>query len=276
MGGRIAARLLAGGHRVVVWNRTPARAADLVRAGAEQAASPAAAVEGVAVAITMVADPAALAAVSSGPSGFCSALRPGQTLLELSTVGPAAVARLRSEVPEGVAVVDAPVIGSIEAAEGGTLTIFVGGIDADVERVRPLLTQLGTPIHVGAPGAGAAAKLVANSTLFGVLTAFGEAVALADCLGLDRETTFAVLEHTPLASQVGRRRDAIARHSYPPRFGLSLARKDAALVAEAAHEAGVTMPVAEAALSWLEAAERAGAGASDYAAVLETILRGAT
>jgi 3-hydroxyisobutyrate dehydrogenase/2-hydroxy-3-oxopropionate reductase len=218
----------------------------------------------------MLADPDALASVSAA---LAPALRPGQTLIEMSTVGPAAVARVRAATADGVAVVDAPVLGSIDAAEGGALTIFVGGGSRDVAAVHELLAELGTPIHVGGPGAGAAAKLVANSTLFGVLTSLGEAIALADGLGLERAATFEVLRHTPLADQARRRREPLAAQSYPTRFALSLARKDAMLIAEAARAARVPVPVAEAALGWFTAAERAGAGASDYTAVLDTIVR---
>jgi len=257
---------------VVVWNRTTERATALQAEGAEAAASPAAAVARVDVVITMLADPAALAAVAMGTSGFASAMRRGQTVVEMSTVGPAAIESLRRALPDGIALVDAPVLGSLEAAACGTLVIFVGGAPSDVDRVRPLLTELGTPIHVGGPGAGAAAKLVANSTLLGAIAVLGEAVALADALGLERETAFKVLEHTPVGEQVERRRDAISERSYPTRFALSLARKDADLITAAAAYAGLALPVAAAVRLWLTAAERAGAGASDYTAVLDTIV----
>jgi 3-hydroxyisobutyrate dehydrogenase-like beta-hydroxyacid dehydrogenase len=272
MGSRMARRLL-GAHRVVVWNRTPEKADELVREGAVAAPSPAAAVEGAEVVITMLADPQALVAVSEGAEGFGRALAPGQTVVEMSTVGPDAISRLRRALPDGVALVDAPVLGSRDEAENGALVVLVGGARTDVDRVRPVLERFGTVIHAGDVGAGAAAKLVANSTLFGVLTVLGEAVALADGLGLDRDATFEVLARTPLAAQAERRRQALERGSYPPRFALSLARKDAELVAEAARAAGVDLPVAAAALAWLTAAVEAGAGESDYTAVLDTIVR---
>jgi 3-hydroxyisobutyrate dehydrogenase/2-hydroxy-3-oxopropionate reductase len=272
MGGRMARRLLAV-RRVVVWNRTRAKADELAADGAVVAPSPAAAVEGVDVVITMLADPEALVAVSEGADGFVASLSPGQTVVEMSTVGPEAVARLRRALPDRVALVDAPVLGSRDEAENGALVVLAGGSSGDVERLRPLLERFGTVIHAGDTGAGAAAKLVANSTLFGVLTVLGEAVALADGLGLDRDATFEVLARTPLAAQAERRRDALEHGSFPPRFALSLARKDAALVGEAARTAGVGLPVAAAALAWLTAAVEAGAGESDYTAVLETIVR---
>jgi 3-hydroxyisobutyrate dehydrogenase-like beta-hydroxyacid dehydrogenase/pimeloyl-ACP methyl ester carboxylesterase len=268
MGSRIAARLLESGRRVVVWNRTADRTDELTARGAETADTPALTVDGVDVVVTMLADPDALLAVVLGRDGVADGLRAGQTLVEMSTVGPTAVARVRDVVPAGVAVVDAPVLGSIGEAERGSLVLFVGAEEEDAARVQPLLAELGDAIHVGGPGAGAAAKLVANSTLFGSVSVLGEALALADHLGLERDAAFAVLSHTPMAAQAERRREALERASYPRRFALSLARKDAALVADA----GADLRVAQAALSWLDQAEAAGAGGSDYTAVLQMII----
>ena len=267
MGSRIARRLLAGGHGVVVWNRTPDKADALVAEGATAAATPGEAASGASVVITMVADPDALIAVAGGPSGIAAGVRPGALVAEMSTVGPAAIERLRSTLPEAVDLVDAPVLGSLSEAEAGTLRVFVGGAAASFERIRPVLETLGTPLHAGGLGAGAAAKLVANSTLFGSLAVLGEALALADALGLDRSTAFDVLAATPVAAQAERRRDALESGEFPRRFALSLALKDAELVVAT----GADVRVAEAARSWLAEAVEAGLGDEDYSRVLEHI-----
>jgi 3-hydroxyisobutyrate dehydrogenase-like beta-hydroxyacid dehydrogenase len=136
-----------------------------------------------------------------------------------------------------------------------------------------LLSALGSPLHVGPLGSGAAAKLVANTTLFGMLGVLGEALALAQGLGLSLETAFEVLAATPIAAQAERRRRAVEHRDYPARFSLGLATKDADLVAEAAARAGVDLRLAEAARSWLADAERAGLADRDYSVVLEHILR---
>ena len=272
MGRRIAQRLLDAGFNVQVWNRTAAKAEGLVAAGASLAATPAAAAAAASAVITMVADPDALRAVTEGEDGIGSGLRPATALIEMSTVGPAAVARLASVLPPQTPLVDAPVLGSIAEAENGTLTIFVGGEHSVVARWTPLLATLGRPLHVGGPGCGAAAKLVANSALFTSLTAVGEAISLADGLGLEREAAYAILARTPLAAQAERRRDAIETNRYPPRFRLALARKDAELIAEAAPSSGTKLRLGEAAREWLDEAERAGSGEADYAAVLAQIL----
>jgi 3-hydroxyisobutyrate dehydrogenase len=266
MGSRIAARLLDAGHELVVWNRTAEKAAPLVELGAVAAASPAEAGERAEVVITMVADPAALAEVTEGPDGVAAAA--GGTVIEMSTVGPAAVARLASALPEGAELLDAPVLGSRAEAESGSLRIFVGGPAPLVERWTPLLSVLGSPMHVGQLGAGAAAKLVANTTLVGTIGVLGEALALAEGLGLSRDKAFEVLAATPLAAQAERRREALEADEYPPRFALYLARKDADLVLEA----GGDLRLTEAARAWLAEAEEAGWGDRDYSAVLAWIV----
>jgi 3-hydroxyisobutyrate dehydrogenase/2-hydroxy-3-oxopropionate reductase len=259
MGSRIAQRLIGAGHELTVWNRTPAKAQAL---GVPIAASPAEAAASSEVVITMVADPEALRAVTEGPDGVAAGAG-GTTVIEMSTVGPAAIERLASQVYE---LLDAPVLGSLSEAESGTLSIFVGGKAALFERRRDLLSVLGTPLHVGPTGSGAAAKLVANSTLFNVIGAVGEALALAEALGLSRDAAFDVLDRTPLAEQAERRRPALESDEFPPRFPLRLARKDADLVAEQGLDLRLTM----AARSWLA---EAGDGDRDYSAVLERILR---
>lgn len=274
MGGAFARRLLRAGHEVVVWNRTHAKVEQMVAEGAQGATSPGDAAARAEAVITMVANPSALREVTESGDGVAADVRPGATVIEMSTVGPAAISRLASVLPDGVDLLDAPVLGSTSEAEAGTLNVFVGGEPAVVERRRPLLSALGTVAHVGPLGAGAAAKLVANSTLLGVLGILGEALALADGLGLSREAAFEVLAAAPVAQQAQRRRASVESGEYPLRFGLSLARKDADLIAEAAAAHGVDLRLALAARTWLFDAEHAGWGDRDYSAVLARITSG--
>jgi 3-hydroxyisobutyrate dehydrogenase-like beta-hydroxyacid dehydrogenase len=272
MGSRVARRLLDAGHDLVVWNRTAEKAAPLVEAGATAAATPAEAARRAEAVITMVADPAALRDVTEGPEGVAAGLGPESTAIEMSTVGPDAVRRLASILPEGVGLLDAPVLRSRREAETGTLRIFVGGPAELAERWTPLLSVLGSPLYVGPVGSGAAAKLVANTALIGAVGLLGEALSLADGLNLSREKAFEVLAATPLAEQAERRRESIERGEYPPRFALYLARKDTELVASAAEEAGVDLRLTEASRRWLAEAEEAGWGDRDYTAMLAWVL----
>jgi 3-hydroxyisobutyrate dehydrogenase-like beta-hydroxyacid dehydrogenase len=268
MGSRIARRLLDAGYDLVVWNRSPDRAAPLADLGASVAQTPAEATRRADVVITMVSDPRALKDVTEGPDGVAAGAGASTTVIQMSTVGIEPVRRLASILPAEAALLDAPVLGSIAEVETGSLKIFVGGPLALVERWTPLLSVLGSPIHVGVVGAGSAAKLVANSTLFGVLGVLGEALLLARALGLPDDVAFEVLAATPLAAQAERRRPSVEAGEYPTRFSLSLARKDAGLVTDA----GANLRLAEAALAWLEEAEAAGLGELDYSALLGYML----
>jgi 3-hydroxyisobutyrate dehydrogenase-like beta-hydroxyacid dehydrogenase len=252
MGSRIARRLLDAGNDVVVWNRTPTKAEGFPRV----AASAAEAAEEADVTITMLANPEALRDVTEQ-------IEP-RLLIEMSTVGPEAVAELARRME----VIDAPVLGSRSEAEEGTLQIFVGATPEQYAQWSPLLAPLGTTHHVGPVGAGASAKLVANSTLLGTIGVLGEALVLARRLGLSREAAFDVLAVSPLAAQAERRRPGVEANDYPPRFGLALARKDADLVGAAAPD----LRVAQAVRSWLAEADDAGWGDRDYSAVLGWLL----
>lgn len=268
----MAQRFLDCGNEVTVWNRTSSTAEALVAAGAHVAETPAAAAQASEVVITIVRDAKALRAVTEGADGVVAGLGGDSLLIEMSTVGPAAIHELASCLNEGAALLDAPVLGSVGEASAGTLRIFVGGAENDFARARPVLDVLGDALHVGGLGSGAAAKLIANSTLFGALGVLGEAIALADGLGLSREAAFAVLAATPSAAQAERRRGAIENGDYSPRFPLSLARKDADLILAAAAEAGVELPLAAVAGSLLTAAEAEGLGDLDYSALLGHII----
>jgi NAD-binding of NADP-dependent 3-hydroxyisobutyrate dehydrogenase len=125
--------------------------------------------------------------------------------------------------------------------------------------------------HVDGPGAGAATKVVVNSTLGAAIAAFGEALALGEVLGLDRPVLLDTLADTAIGSTVKAKRANVESGEYPPNFKLSLALKDLRLVDELAHRAGQRLAVASASRDWLERAAQAGAGDLDYSAVLATI-----
>ena len=261
MGSRIARRLAETGHDVTVWNRTRSKAEAL---GLPVAETPAAGAAEAEVVITMLADPPALEAVTED---LAAGGGEETTLIEMSTVGPGAIERLRGAFPGPL--LDAPVLGSLSEVESGTLSIFVGGERGLYERWAGLLSDLGKPLYAGPSGSGAASKLIANTILVDVIATLGEAVALGEGLGLARDTVFEVLGRTPLAEQAKRRRPSLEAGEFPPRFPLRLARKDADLIAKQ----GLDLRVTEAARSWLhEAAD----DDRDYSAVLETILARAT
>jgi 3-hydroxyisobutyrate dehydrogenase-like beta-hydroxyacid dehydrogenase len=269
MGLPMARRLVEAGHDLTVWNRTASKAEPLVAVGARAAESPADAVEGAEVVITMLSAPDAVRDVLFGDGGMAARMKPGTVLVEMSTIGLEARS-FAAMMPEGVEMVDAPVQGSVGEATEGTLRLHVGGSDEAFERVRPFLAVLGEPRRYGPVGSGAAMKLVMNSTLGGVLTAFAEAFALGLALGLDQDALLDNLEQSPVARSAGQVRGRLASGDWSPRFKLSLAAKDMSLVKVAAADAGVQMRSTDAALSRFEEAVPEF-GDSDYTALTRSV-----
>ena len=267
MGAPMAERLLAAGHDLVVWNRSPEKTEPFVKRGAGRAASPAEAATDADAVITMVSTPEALNGVVFGPAGIERGMVGGGTLIEMSTVGAAGVRGIARQLPEGVDVIDAPVLGSIPQARDGALQVFVGSSPENFKRFFEVFSALGEPVHIGPFGSGAAMKLVVNSTLGALQLAFGEAMALSDALGLDSSTTLDVLEVSPIGATVQKKREKLESGVFEPNFKLSLAAKDMRLVTEAAGAAGIELLGAAAARAAFEAANDAGLGDCDYSAV---------
>jgi 3-hydroxyisobutyrate dehydrogenase-like beta-hydroxyacid dehydrogenase len=271
MGTPMASRLLRAGHQLAVWNRTPERSAPLVEHGAVGGATPAQAAAGADFIVTMLATPDALEQVVFGDEGLAGALVAGQVLVDMSTVGLAAIRSVAARLPRAVPVVDAPVRGSVPQATEGRLEVFVGASDEDFAHVRPILETLGTVRHVGGPGAGAAMKLVVNLVLGVAMVTMGEALALGKSLTLPRGLLLDVLADSPIGPIVKGKRALVEARHYPPSFKLRHAEKDLRLVEEAAASAGRELKVTPAARSWLDEAAAGGAGDLDFAAVVAII-----
>jgi len=271
LGTPIAGRLVDAGHDVTVWNRTRKRGRPLEGRGAAVAPTPAEAARGAEVAITVLTTPEALGEVVLGPDGLAEGLASGSLLLDMSTVGPDAVRDLAAKLPDGLELMDAPVLGSVVQATEGSLKVFAGGSDAAYRRALPLFELLGTPRHIGPMGSGAAMKLVVNSTLFPVMAAIGEALALGDALVLEQDAVLDVLGGAAIGPSVNSKRGRIESGVYPPNFKLETARKDAALVAGAARDRGLELPLAGLSRDLLAAAEQDGLGRLDYSALVAHI-----
>ena len=268
LGRPIAERLLRSGHDLRVWNRTPEKARPLVDSGAKVARTPAEAAAGADVAITVLSTPEALSEVALGPDGLAEGLGSGSIFAEMSTVGPEAIRNLATRLPTGIELADTPVLGSVPQAAEGKLDVFVGGTVVAFSRLEPVLRDLGTPRHIGPLGTGAAMKLVVNSTLFPVVAAIGEALALGDRLGLSQAAVLDVLEISALAASVKSKRERIESGTFEPNFRLDTALKDANLIDRATDG---EFPLARVSRDVLAQAEEAGMGQRDYSAVVAHI-----
>ena len=266
MGRAMAARLLAAGHDLRVWNRTPGRDDTLVAAGAERAATPADACRDRDVAITMLSDPAALEEVLFGPEGVASRIAPEATVIDMSTVGPTAIGSAAARLAP-VTLLDAPVLGSVPAVEAGRLSILVGGEREVFERHADLLAVLGTPVHVGPSGVGAMLKLLANAATISTLVTVGELLALTDRAGIEPGVVLDGLQMGPLGSFVERWRERLEDRYERADFRLVLARKDLGLILAEAEAAGVTLSMTEEAAARCDEALDAGLGERDFGSV---------
>ncbi|GAC1326966.1 MAG: NAD(P)-dependent oxidoreductase [Mycobacteriales bacterium] len=266
MGQAMAGHVLDAGHELTVWNRTPARADELVARGAALAASPAAAAENADTLVLMLFGPADVREVLLGPEGAAAGAAAGALVLNATTVSPAVAAELAAAVgTRGLRYVDAPVTGSVKPATDGTLGILVGGTADDVAAARPLLELWGDPDKIrvlGEVGSASAAKLIVNLALGVVMSGVGEALRLGHHLGLDRATMLDVLSQGPVGFTVGQKRAALESGEFqPPSFSLELMAKDLALCLDA----GVDLPATEATYAVVQEAITAGHAGDDYA-----------
>src|SRR6185369_15490293 len=204
MGGPMARHLIEAGHEVTVHNRTREREEPLAALGAERAASPAEAAQAADAVLTCVSDTPDLEHVLLGPGGVAEGLASGGLVVDCSTVSPSATADIAARLAErGIGMVDAPVSGGSEGAEKGTLTIFCGGEERDVERAGPILDAIGTKItHLGPSGAGQVAKAVNQVMIAGTYATVGEGIALAQAAGLPLEKLVEALSGGAAASWV--------------------------------------------------------------------------
>ncbi|MFJ8448853.1 NAD(P)-dependent oxidoreductase [[Kitasatospora] papulosa] len=269
MGRAVVARLLLAGHEVLVWNRDASAGERLPDGKAIAVQTPAEAARRAEAAILVVTDEAAVKEVVSGPDGIAAGAKSSPVvLIQMSTVAPHTLDWVADALPDGSAVLDAPVMAGPGKLAAGKGTVYVGGSDQLIRRWTPLLQDIGHVSHVGELGSAAAAKLVANSALFGIVALLGESIALAEGLGLDRRTAFDVLASTPLAAQAERRRASLETDTFPTRFSLRLAAKDAGLIHEAAADHDVELRLGAATRSWITEARAAGHSDEDYTVIL--------
>jgi 3-hydroxyisobutyrate dehydrogenase-like beta-hydroxyacid dehydrogenase len=271
MGAPLVRRLLAANFRVRAWNRTAARAAPLVAAGAQHAASVRAACDGADAVCVCLSNAQAVEQVVLGADGVATSRRPPPVLIDFSTIGPAATTRLASRLAAecGTAWIDAPVSGGPTGAASGKLVIFCGGPQPLVAEVQPVFAAVSQRVtHFGATGNGQVAKLCNQVIVAVTLTAIAESVALAQASGIDPARLVESLaggyaDSIPL--QIFGRR--MARREFEPKLGeLALMSKDLELARQLAGDR--SLPVVRAALEVYESAARRGLAQADLGTLI--------
>jgi 3-hydroxyisobutyrate dehydrogenase-like beta-hydroxyacid dehydrogenase len=275
MGSRIAGRLLEG-NQLHGTNRTISRASGLTARGMAWRGTPREVAETAAVIFSMVTDDAALEAITSGPDGILAGLAPGTIYIDMSTVSPQASRKLAQRVRAlGASMLDAPVSGSLTAAEDGTLAIMASGPEDAFRTVEPLLHRLGrTVTYVGANGHALLLKLAINISLAAQMLAFSEGVLLAERGGIDPALAAEVLTGSAIGSPMLQARAPLMLN-LPDQawFDVQLMHKDIRLVLEAARQLSVAVPSAAVADGMLARAEELGYARRDIAAFFEVLAR---
>jgi len=241
----MAANVLKAGYPLVVYNRSPERAAPLARQGAEVAASPRALAQAADVIIAMVTGPEALHSLLWGPRGAAGALNPSKVFINMSSVSPAYTRELAQELaPTGVAFIDAPVSGTKKPAEEGTLVILAGGQADRVQAQEPLLLTMGKKvIYCGEAGQGSMMKMFINLLLGLMMAGFAEALNFGQLGGLDWQAMLDTVFSGPLNCGLYQMKaPLIQAKDYPPAFPLKHMTKDAKFILDTAYELGAPVP----------------------------------
>jgi 3-hydroxyisobutyrate dehydrogenase-like beta-hydroxyacid dehydrogenase len=276
MGSRMVRRLIDAGHRVSGYNRTRARAESLVQAGMLWCDTPRAVAQAAEITFSMVTDSAALSSIVDGPDGVIAGLAGDKVYVDASTVSPNLIRDIAGRVARtGAHMLDAPVSGSIPAAEGGTLIFFVGGDASVVERVTPVFETLGQKIvHVGTNGQGVTMKIAINLNLPVQLQALFEGLLLAERGGIPRAQALDALLNSVAASPAMKyRAPFILNMPVDVWFDVAMMRKDILLALDLGRELGVPLPSAEMVMETLGQAEAMGLTKQDFAAMFQVAAR---
>jgi len=272
MGRPMGMNLLKAGYPLTVWNRTASRADELVTAGARLATSPQAVAADCDFLLTIVSDPPALEEVLWGANGALKALKPGSIYMDSSTVSPQLARKIATAcAKQKVKFLDAPVTGGDWGAKKGELVFMVGGEEATLKEVEPLLGAMGKKwFLLGPSGAGQTIKLAMNLILALQVEALAEALTLVTSAGLEGEKLVEVLQSSMARSGVlDIKSQNLLKRDYTPSFPLRLMYKDLTLALQLAKQNGVTLPAATASQKTYGAVKAAAKEDLDYSAVLK-------
>jgi 3-hydroxyisobutyrate dehydrogenase len=274
MGEPMARNIARSGIAVRAWNRTLDRARPLEGDGATVCERPRDAVDGADVTMTMLSDADATFEVAEV---MIEALAPGAVWLQSGTIGLDGVERCVDLAQRhGVALVDAPVLGTRKPAEDGALTVLASGSDEAVGRCEPIFRAVGAKtVRLGSEaGRGTRLKLAVNTWVLALTEGTAEAFALAKALGLGLDEMIEALDGSPTDAPYFRMKAKLMDDGeYPASFTLRLAAKDAALMERAAEQAGADLPLVRAVAKRLAEGVEAGYGEEDMAATFRLAAR---
>jgi 3-hydroxyisobutyrate dehydrogenase-like beta-hydroxyacid dehydrogenase len=278
MGVRMARNLLTKGFPLTVWSRTAAKAADLARDGAVVAKTPRELAERSDVVVACVADPPAVERLVFAQDGLLGGVRPGFRYVECSTVDPGTTKRLQAALREkGADALEAPMTGSKNGAQNGTLLFMTGGDRAVHDELQPVLLAMGSKaIYCGEMGQGAVTKLIGNSVISFMLEGLCEGAVLARKAGLPLETMIEVIQASGYSSPYyAFKGGQLQRRDFDQHFSIDLLVKDQSLMLGEGAARGVPLPGLASIREVFQAARAQGLGQEDIVAVVKALERAA-
>ena len=278
MGQVIVPRLIAAGHTVTGWNRSRERAAPLIDKGMAWADTPAAVARASDVTFSIVTDGSAVKQVALGQDGVLSGMQPGAVYVDMGTIAADVTRSVAAEFEKhGFVMLDAPLSGSPVTVEQGNASLMIGGDKATFERIEPVLRAIGPKVtYIGPSGQAVTMKLAVNALLMVEVIAFGEALALAEKGGVDREVALdAFLKSVTAAPVLGYRGPFVLEGKMPkvPLADVTLQQKDMLLVLDMARRFGCPVPLAAAANEMMNACRGLGLDRNDFVVAHEVYRR---
>jgi 3-hydroxyisobutyrate dehydrogenase-like beta-hydroxyacid dehydrogenase len=274
MGSQMVNRLLSKGHRVTGYNRTRAKGQWLVEKGMHWADSPRAVASASDYTFAMVTNAAATHAIAEGPDGLLAGLGPGKIFIDMSTVSPAASRALAAKVRAvGADMVDSPVSGSVITLQEGKLSVMVGGRKETLDKIKPLLLDIGPKVtYVGDNGLALSMKIATNLSLAVQMLAFSEGVLLAEKSGIARAVAVDVLTHSAVASpMIQYRGPFVLQQPEEAWFDVNMMQKDMVLAMELGRQLDVPLPTTAVSNEFLTAARGMGWTKYDFACLFDVL-----
>jgi 3-hydroxyisobutyrate dehydrogenase-like beta-hydroxyacid dehydrogenase len=269
MGQLIVPRLMIAGHDVTGWNRSRDKGEALVRQGMRWADTPRQVAENSEIVFAIVTDARAVREIALGADGVVSGIGKGCVFIDMSTIEPEESRAVAAEFGKaGAVMLDGPISGSPVTVRQGNASIMIGGDEATYERVRPVLLTIGPKVtRIGGNGLACQMKIAVNLLLMVEIICFGEAVALAEKGGVDREVALdAILKSVAASPVIGYRGPFILEGNMPevPLADVTLQQKDMLLALNLGRRLGSPVPLAAAANEMMNACRGLGIDGNDF------------
>lgn len=271
MGKPMVKNLLKAGHKVLCFDLNAASVKSCTAAGATAAASVAEVARRSAFIITMLPNSPQVSAVALGPGGIAENAKPGTLLVDMSSIAPLAAREIHDHLrAKGIRMLDSPVSGGEPKAVDGTLSVMIGGAQADFDEAAPVLEAMaGSVVRVGEIGAGNIAKLANQICVAVNIAGLAEAMALSAKAGVDPALVYQAIRGGLAGSTVmDAKAPMMLDRNIKPGFKVNLHVKDLGNIIETGHGVGVPLPMSAAVMEMMQALKVDGMGDADHSALV--------